>query len=282
MTRACRIAFAAILHLVARPASVEATRSVAQDKAILNFALNLECLEAEFYSWAAYGHGLSETLLGGGPKSVGGMKATLNETIQYYAEEIADNEIHHVALLRGILGDDAIACPQMDIGPAFAAAADAAIGATLCPPFSPYRNGNSFLLGAFIFEDVGVTAYHGAAPLILDADVLSYAAGILGVEAYHAGAVRSLLSKKADRQLHPYTDVTVGPVADAISALRASAGGGKDAGITGSGDKYVLVPVDENAVVFSRSTEEVLAIVYLGSADAPGGFFPEGLNGAIR
>ena len=36
-----------------------------------------ECLEAEFYSWAAFGHGLNDTLLGGGPGSVGGKKATL-------------------------------------------------------------------------------------------------------------------------------------------------------------------------------------------------------------
>ena len=34
-----------------------------------------ECLEAEFYSWAAFGHGLNSTLLGGGPGSIGGKQA---------------------------------------------------------------------------------------------------------------------------------------------------------------------------------------------------------------
>lgn len=48
---------------------------------ILNFALNLECLEAEFYSWASYGKPLSNELLGGGPASVGGMRANLSPTV---------------------------------------------------------------------------------------------------------------------------------------------------------------------------------------------------------
>lgn len=44
---------------------------------ILNFALNLECLEAEFYSFAAYGKGLTATQRGGGPAPIGGRKANL-------------------------------------------------------------------------------------------------------------------------------------------------------------------------------------------------------------
>lgn len=85
--------------------------------------------------------------------------------MQEYAVEIAQDEIAHVAFLRAALGDAAAPCPLMDIGPAFAAAAAAAVGVeSLEPTFDPYANDLFFLHGAFIFEDVGVTAYNGAVP----------------------------------------------------------------------------------------------------------------------
>ena len=68
--------------------------------------------------------------------------------------------------------------------------------------------------------------------------------------------------------------VTVETIVGAISALRAKVGGGKDAGIE------QLVPADDNAVIYARSTREVLNIVYLGGVNK-GVFFPNGMNGAI-
>ena len=62
---------------------------------------------------------------------------------------------------------------------------------------------------------------------------------------------------------------------NAISTLRSKVGGGKDAGIK------MLVPADANAVTFARTTREVLNIVYLGGK-TKGGFFPRGMNGAIK
>jgi len=42
---------------------------------------------------------------------------------------------------------------------AFASFVDSALGKTLSPPFTPYDSNLDFLLGAYILEDVLVTAY---------------------------------------------------------------------------------------------------------------------------
>jgi hypothetical protein len=137
-------------------------------------------------SWAAYGHGIPECM----GMSIGGQKANLSNSVQAYAEEIAINELAHVKFLKTVLGDKAPACPQLDIGKAFADAADAALSTKLSPRWNPYSYDQTFLLGSFIFEDVGVTAYNGATPLFTSKVFTGAAASILAIEAYHAGTFR--------------------------------------------------------------------------------------------
>ena len=139
--------------------------------------MQLEYLEAEFYSCTALGKPLDADLRGGGPASTGCQKASLDGPTQAYAEELASNEIAHVTFLRQALGSQAVAMPQINIGSAFSDAANAAAGSTLSPSFSPYLNSLFFLHGSYIFEPVGVTAYLGAAPLLSNKDYLSAAGG---------------------------------------------------------------------------------------------------------
>ncbi len=272
------------------PATAATPGKANLDVAIANFALNLEYLEAAFYL-AAVGRigelpgGSAQVILPGG---FDGKTAVpfANPAVASYAQEIAQDELNHVLFLRKVLGTAAVERPVLDIGPAFAAAADAAakgagLATPLSPAFNPYLNDLFFLHGAFIFEDVGVTAYKGAARLITDdsaGGILESAAGILAVEAYHAGEIRALLYAQKD-VVTPY-GVTVAQLIQAISNLRGAVGGGKDQGIVVDG-KANIVPTDSNSIAFSRSTAEVLPIVYLGGV-GKGGFFPNGLNGAIK
>lgn len=255
------------------------------DGDILNFALNLEYLEAQFYAFAAFGTGLPESLLGGagtrGQVSGGRKVPFLDSRIELEAREIAMDERAHVAFLRQAIGATAVAQPALDISPggAFSAAARAAglIGAG--ETFDPYANDENFLLGAYIFEDVGVTAYKGASPLITNKTFLEAAAGILAAEAYHAGLIRAELYTKG---IQTPTLITA---TERISNARDSLDdpSDKDQGIAPRGEQSNIVPADSNGLAYSRSAGDVLNIVYLTAAAASqGGFFPAGVNGTIR
>jgi hypothetical protein len=243
------------------------------DTQILNFALNLEYLEAEFYLAAATGSGLaaSDTTGTGTVGSVtGGKKVDFKSNlIKEYASEIANDEQAHVKFLRTALGASSVARPAINLTTSFTAAARAAGLIKNNQKFDAFANEDNFLLAAFIFEDVGVTAYKGAAALITDKGILEAAAGLLAVEAYHAGEIRTLLASKG-----------FFAQANAISDARDSLDGGTDLdqGI-GKKKNVNIVPTDANGLAFSRTPAQVLQVVYLGDAPSAASFFPNGVNG---
>jgi len=127
------------------------------DVGILNFALTLEYLESAFYEQA-----LKNANLGADAKKL--------------ATTIQKNEAEHVdALTEAVksLGGTPAKAPMVDFGKAFA-------------------NEKSFLKTAQTFEDLGVGAYNGAAPMIKSKEVLGSAGSIVQVEARHAAAIREL------------------------------------------------------------------------------------------
>ncbi len=260
------------------------------DVEILNFALQLEYLEAQFYSFAAFGTGLPQSsLTGTGTQGavIGGRQVNFTDPlVRRYANEIAADEIAHVNFLRGALGNSAVAQPAIDVGGtdpngAFSSAARAAGLVGPGQAFDPYASDEAFLLGAFIFEDVGVSLYKGAAPLVTSKVFLEAAAGILAAEAYHAGLVRTVLSAKG------IATPSLIDATEAISDARDSLDGPTDLdqGVrpTGTGNAAAsnIFPGDNNAIAFSRTVAQGLNIVYLraGTGVTQGGFFPAGLNG---
>jgi Ferritin-like domain len=128
------------------------------DVEILNFALTLEYLEAAFYTQ--------------GLRQVSGLSGDARSL----SKEIRDNETAHVDALTktiGDLGGKPVKAPGVDFGDAFASE-------------------EAFLGLAQTFEDTGVSAYNGAAPMIKSPEVLGAAGSIVQVEARHAAAIRTL------------------------------------------------------------------------------------------
>lgn len=269
------------------------TTTTVKDSDILNFALNLEYLEAEFYLHAATGKGLQTADIGASPGAVTGGSQVPNLTAAQQAiiNEIAFDEQTHVQVLRKTLGSAAVDRPAIDLT-FFGPLAVAAKIETSATAYSPFADFNSFLVGAFIFEDVGVTAYHGAAGLISDAGLtngtLAAAAGILAVEAYHAAYVRTTLTGLAvlAAQASPATAYPYLGFANQVATLRASLGNGMETPLvvpTSVSTPSAVVAADANAIAYARTTDEVLHIVY-GSPTvgvAKGGFFPNGINSIL-
>lgn len=241
---------------------------------VLNFALNLEYLEATFYSYIVTGQDLNSAYTGGGPAPTGAPSQITfpSQQVNDLFAEIMFDEVAHVAALRTALGQVAIARPQINLSAL----------TTI--------NASNYLQHARLFEDVGVTAYAGAASSLTGNNVTA-AAQILAVEGFHTGALRLL----AIQQNAAYPSNLAGYVpadgydikpADPGTVALAGAGpttsnGGFFAtmanGTTGQTNSY-------NGFAFTRTASQILAIVY-GSATAgtaKGAFFPNGVNGNIK
>ncbi|MBA3621072.1 MAG: ferritin-like domain-containing protein [Actinomycetota bacterium] len=171
------------------------------DIEVLNYALTLEYLEAEFYR-----QGNEAGLLDG-------------QEAQYLQQVGADEAAHVDGITQTInqLGGMPVEAPGVDFGEAFGSR-------------------DAYLETAFTFENLGVSAYLGAAGFIKEPAILQAAAGIFGVEARHAAVIGNLLGKPAENGV--YMGATETPLSkDEVLAaaqpfLTGAAGMGDDAAAT--------------------------------------------------
>jgi hypothetical protein len=128
------------------------------DAEILNFALTLEYLEADFYT-------------------VKGKQVGLSGQAKVYAAEFGAEESEHVTALTAAikqLGGTPVKKPQFVF---------------------PVTSESSFLALASVLENTGVGAYNGAAPSLRSKQVLASAGSIVQIEARHAAAIDLLIGK---------------------------------------------------------------------------------------
>lgn len=139
---------------------------------VLNYALVLEELEAEFY------------IAGVNSGVIPGADLTIFTTIR-------DHEIAHRNYLRSTLGASARPRPSFDF--------TGGNGSGAGPYANVFTNYETFKAVAQAFEDTGVRAYKGQAPALLPYDaVLEAALTIHSVEARHAAEVRRLRGNFTD------------------------------------------------------------------------------------
>ena len=132
-------------------------RSKKNDVKILNYALTLEFLEAEFYKQA---------------NASGALK---DQQVRTFAQITGQHEAEHVKALRAALGSKAVKKPSFDFGD------------TVTDEFK-------FKQTAQVLEDTGVSAYAGQGPNIFQRPVVQAALSIHSVEARHAAWIRFINS----------------------------------------------------------------------------------------
>lgn len=247
--------------VMATGSKLHAQSSVPSVVDVLQFALNLEYLEAEFYTFATMGQSISDVGIGingtGTPgATTGGAQVNFANNLVFtgqVAMEIGADERAHVTLIRGALsaaGITPVAKPAINLG----ALASLGLG---------FGNALQFLALARVFEDIGVSAYAGAAGVstVAQSAYIGTAAQILAAESEHAANIRLQCAR---------LNVTT-PKLDGVDVPPPPATGGK------------FFSLDNNGLSGLRTPGQVLYLAYGNQAGASaGGFFPAGMNGNIK
>jgi hypothetical protein len=225
---------------------------------LLQFTLNLEYLESEFYTMATEGNTIQELGVpidgqGTPGATVGGRRIHFNRLRRFSREiafELAANERAHVMLFRNTLlqlGVTPVAKPAINLE----------------PTGMEFNDEVTFVIAARRFEELGSSLGAGAAanPLINKSPFIATLGRLIGVEAQHVGNLRLQIAE---------LDIFLAPL-DGADVVPPPQLGGQ------------AFSVNENGLTATRTPGQVLYHAYGEVANATaGGFFPNGVNGVIR
>ncbi|KAI9081103.1 hypothetical protein K1719_036862 [Acacia pycnantha] len=229
------------------------------DNDLIEFALNLEYLEAEFFLIGSSGYGLdvvSPDLAQGGPSPIGGRLAQLDPLTKDIIFQFGLQEVGHLRAIKSKV--KGFPRPLLNISrEVFGTIMNNAFGRPLNPPFDPYANSINYLLATYVIPYVGLTGYVGATPLLQNITSKQLVAGLLGVESGQDAVTRALLYNLKDSIVTPYA-VTVAEFTNRTSMLRNRLGN------TGLKDEGLVVPREQGA-----------------DGKVTGGFYPAGAEGRV-
>jgi len=237
----------------ARAGSPQATPDglTTSDTDVLNFLLNLEYLQAEFFTKATTGLtladiGIPTSGVGNTGPTTGGQAVQISsaDDPRDIAVEIARDEQRHVRALRAVLGANAIAKPAINLD---------ALGLV--------SSLKLFLWRARQLEDLGLSAYDGVATMFESKTGLGIATRVALVEGQHTGYMR----------FFSFISGFGSPIIDSHDVLPPP-----------SGSKFFSN--DNLSLAVVRSPSEVLAFLYHNNTPGTmsGGYFPQGVNGMIN
>lgn len=212
-------------------------RTTAHIVPILNFALTLEFLEAEFYV-----EGINSGVV---PTSMGDRTAIML---------IRDHELAHVAILKQTimaLGGSPVAKPMFDF----------TAGGTFADVFTNYA---TFLAVSQTFEDTGVRAYKGQATNLMDNnEILRAALRIHSVEGRHAAHIREMRNRNFGVAVKPWITLNQSGIGAVVAASYAGEENTNQGGVEITMINGFDISREDASEAFDEplTKEQVLAIV---------------------
>lgn len=266
------------------------------DKDLIDFLVNVECLEGLFDTWGVFGRGFNGDLAKGGPTPIGGKKVDILPKYKGWLQEVALNEQGH-ALFTRHAGSD-IPCPAIDFVGGWnkwmAAAYNLPDGVTIeqqfGSAFDPFQDTQTFVTCVTALEELGATGNKGLIGLITNPVLANGVAGLATSATAQATVERVILWELKDEIIEPFGE-TVLQVFARVSALRDRLDGPQldDQGLINRDPRFIavpnnfvnMIPTDSQGLTFSRTPQMNLNILFLGDQSGMGVFFPNGLNGRL-